>query len=94
MYVSELTAAEKLKQLAKTHTLSFVGRRTSDEPFTSFTGTTRSKSAIVMKTEQGVEVLLTAGEARQLIQLGVAVPEQAFKEPRPPKTKRGLGGLL
>lgn len=94
LYGSEMTARETLKHLSRTHQLTFKHRVAFDTPFTSATGTTRSKTAIVFGDGQGGEILFTEGEVRTLIEFGLDVSPEAFKTPKKAPVKRGLGGLL
>lgn len=93
LYGSEMTARETLKHLHRTYPLTFRHRVSFEEPFTSATGTTRSKTALVFSN--GTEdVLFTEGEVRTLIEFGLDVPPEAFKIRKKSPVKRGLGGLL
>lgn len=94
MYGSEMTARETLKHLSRTYPLRFKNRTVLDQPFTSATGTTRSKTALTFHDGQGGEILFTEGEVRTLIEFGVEVPPEAFKTAKKAPAKRGLGGLL
>lgn len=94
LYGSEMTARETLKHVSRTYRLQFKHRVVFDEPFTSTTGATRSKTALVFSDGQGGELLFTEGEVRTLIEFGVDVPQGAFKIQKKAPIKRGLGGLL
>lgn len=94
LYGSDMTPRERLKHLSRTRALTFKHRVTFEDPFTSVTGATRSKTALVFLDGKGAELLLTEAEAQQLKELGVAIPPEAFKSGKKAPEKRGLGGLL
>lgn len=96
--VATLTPAEKIQRiLHENPILEYVGTRVFPDGFESASGYRRGTRAIVVRTPDGAELLLTKGEAEMLRDLGIGIPHSAFsatKKVARPTTARTMKDMF
>jgi hypothetical protein len=87
--ITDLTVEERTRiELKDRSQIKYVGVQTFPEGFSSLTGLRGSKHAIVLRDENGEELLLTRREAREAIHHGIKIPRTSLTTEKKKETNK------